>query len=168
MLGWAYLAEVELLELDKPLWAQPNGAGEILRNLLREAGLRRHQLARELEVSPTTVDNWLGGSNFPSRFYLPTLAEKLSQGQGISAEDLEARLRRELALARLADAVASVVGWDDVAADLEATFRFARLMQETDALASVSESLAEVAEFGWFRTCPQSLESWADTWRSCW
>ncbi len=147
MLGWAYLAEVELLELDKPLWAQTNGAGEILRNLLREADLRRHQLARELEVSPTTVDNWLGGNNFPSWFYLPTLAEKLSQGQGISAEDLEARLRRELALARLADAVASVVGWEDVAADLEAAFRFARLMQETDALASVFESVAEIAEF---------------------
>ena len=147
MLGWAYLAEVELPELHMPLWAQPNGAGEILRNLLREADLRRHQLARELEVSPTTVDNWLGGNNFPSWFYLRTLAEKLSQGQGISAEDLEARLRRELALARLADAVASVVGWDDVAADLEAAFRFARLMQETDALASVFEWVAEVAEF---------------------
>ena len=147
MLGWAYLAEVELLELDSPLWAQHNGAGEVLRKLLREADLRRHQLARELEVSPTTVDNWLGGSNFPSWYYLPTLAEKLSEGQGVSAEDLEARLRRELALARLADAVASVVGWDDVAADLQAAFRFARLMRETGALASVFASAAEMAEF---------------------
>lgn len=146
MLGWAYLAELELPEPHAPLWAQPNGAGEILRSRLRETGLRRHQLAGELEVSPTTVDNWLDGRNFPSWFYLPALARKLSRGQGTDAGDLEARLRRELALARLADAVAAVVGWDDVAADLEAAFRFARLMQQTDALASVFAEVAEVTK----------------------
>ena len=134
MLGWARLAGIEVPEPYVPVWARPNGVGEILRGLQRDAGLSRNQLAMRLEVSPTTVDNWLDGRNLPTRYYLPALARELSGGRTINADELERRLRREFTLAGLAGAVATVVGWDEVAADIEAAFRFARLMQKFDEL----------------------------------
>ena len=147
MLGWARLTGMEVPEPHVPLWARPNGAGEILRQLQREADLSRDQLAMRLEVSPTTVDNWLDSKNLPTRFYVPALAQALSGGHLTDAEDLELRLRREFALASLAGAVAAVVGWDDVAADVEAAFRFAGLMQESDELTSLCEEMALDEEF---------------------
>ena len=147
MLGWARLAGVKVLEPHVPVWARPNGAGEILRGLQRDAELSRDQLAMRLDVSPTTVDNWLDGQNFPTRYYLPALARELSGGQSISADELELRLRREFALASLAGAVAAVVGWDDVAADVEAAFRFAGLMQECDELTPLFEEMAADPRF---------------------
>ena len=117
MLGFVHLAELELLEPYVPVWAQPNGAREILRGHQSELGLKRHQLARLLEVSPTTVDNWLDGNNLPGRAHSPALARELSRGRPISAEYLETQLRRQFALARLAETAASVVGWEAVGAD---------------------------------------------------
>ena len=146
MVGWAYLADVELPEAHVPAWARPHGGRDILRGALRESGLRRHDLTRELEVSPTTVDNWLSGRNFPSWFYLPALARALAREEGADADELETRLRRELALARLSERVAAVVGWDAVAADVEAAFGLARLPQQTDALSSVFEWVVEAAK----------------------
>ena len=146
MVGWAYLADVEPPEAHVPAWARPQGGRDILHGALRESGLRRHDLTRELEVSPTTVDNWLSGRNFPSWFYLPALARALACGERADADELETRLRRELALARLSERVAVVVGWDAVAADVEAAFGLARLMQQTDALSSVFEWVVEAAK----------------------
>ena len=146
MVGWAYLADVELPEAHVPAWAREHGGRDILRGALRGSGLRRHDLARELEVSPTTVDNWLSGRNFPSWFYLPALAPALARGEGADADELETRLRQELALARLSERVAAVVGWDAVAEDVEASFGFARLMQQADALSSVFEWVVEAAK----------------------
>ena len=147
MLGWARLAGMELPEPHVPVWARPNGVGEILRGLQRDAELSRHQLARRLEVSPTTVDNWLDGRNLPTRYYLPALAQALSGGQTIRAGELERRLRREFALAGLAGVAAAVVGWDEVAADVEAGFLFTRLMQEFDELTPLLEELASDDRF---------------------
>lgn len=145
MLGFAHLAELELPEPYVPVWAQPNGAGEILRGHQNELGLRRHQLARRLEVSPTTVDNWLDGNNLPGRAHLPVLARELSRGRPISAEDLEMQLRRQFALARLAETAASVVGWEAVGADVEAVFWFAKFMHESDALTRLPDEHGDVA-----------------------
>ena len=142
MLGWARLAGVEVPEPHVPVWARPNGAGETLRGLQRDAELSRDQLAIRLDVSPTTVDNLLDGRNLPTRYHLQALARELSGGQAVSADELELRLHREFALASLASAVASVVGWDDVAADVETAFRFAGLMQEFDELTPLFEELA--------------------------
>ena len=146
MVGWAYLADDELPEAHVPAWARPHGGRDILRGALRASGLRRHDVTRELEVSPTTVDTWLTGRNFPSWFYLPALARALARGEGADADELETRLRRELALARLSERVAVVVGWDAVAADVEAAFGLARLLQQTDALSSVFEWVVEATK----------------------
>ena len=142
MLGWARLAGIEVPEPQVPVWARPNGAGEILRGLQRDAELSRDQLAMRLEVSPTTVDNWLDGRNLPTRYHLPALARELSSAQAIGTDELERRLRREFALANLAGTMAAVVGWDDVAADVEAAFRFAGLMQQFEELTPLFEELA--------------------------
>lgn len=147
MMGFGQLADLDLPEPHVPVWAQPNGVGEILRAHLREAGLRQYQLAMGLEVSPTTVANWLSGQSKPRRYYLPALARELSLVHGVRAPDLEIRLRRQFALARLAETVAGVVGWEAVAADVEAVFRFAKLMQESNMLPGFFEQLAKVAEF---------------------
>ena len=147
MVGFAYFAELELPELHVPVWAQPNGVVEILRAHQRESGLSRHQLATRLEVSPTTVDNWLDGRNMPGRSFLPALARELSRPQPVSASDLEVQLRRQFALARLAETVAAAVGWKAVGADVEAAFRFAKLMREADVLASLFTELSKVEEF---------------------
>ena len=149
MFALARLAEVELPDSHVPLWARSNGAGQILRELQREVGLNRDHLAARLEVWPTTVDNWLDGRNFPSSGYVPILAKELSRGP-VAVHDLELRLRREFELARLAAAVAAVVGWDDVAADVEAASRFVRLMQESDELTALFEEMAEADEFAGF------------------
>ena len=145
MLGFAHLAELELPEPYVPLWAQPNGAGEILRGHQRELGLRRFQLAQRLDVSPTTVDNWLDGKNIPGREHIPVLARELSSGQPISADELEAQFRRQFALARLAGKAASVVGWAEVAADVEAAFWFAKFMQESDVLSQLPDKYGGMA-----------------------
>lgn len=139
MLGFAHLAEVELPEPHLPLWAQPNGAGQILRGHLQDVGLRRFQLAQCLDVSPTTVDNWLDGNTVPGREHVPGLARELSAGRLIAPEELEAQLRRQFTLARSAEQAASVVGWEAVAADVEAAFWFAKFMQASSSLSRLPE-----------------------------
>ena len=145
ILGFTHLAGLEIPEPHVPVWAQSNGFGEILRGRQREVGLRRHQLAARLEVSPTTVDNWLDGKNFPGQAYLPALSRVLSEGTAVSTEGLEAQFRRQLALARIADLAASAVGWDEVASDVEAAFWFSKFMQEFDGLSRLPGGHADAA-----------------------
>ena len=147
MVGWAYLADVELPEAHVPAWARANGGRDILRDALRESGLRRHDLARELEVSPTTVDNWLGGRNFPSWFYLPvTGASSGTRERGRMLISSKRGCGGSWRWRVCPKGVAAVVGWDAVAADVEAAFGFARLMQQMDALSSVFEWAVEAAK----------------------
>ena len=49
-----------------PLWAEENGGGKLLRRLADRAGLTREQLESRLEVSDTTVDNWMDRKNRPT------------------------------------------------------------------------------------------------------
>ena len=49
-----------------PEWALENGGGRLLRRLLADAGLTRDQLSARVEVSSTSVDNWLDGVNRPT------------------------------------------------------------------------------------------------------
>ena len=145
MLGFAHLAEVELPEPHVPLWAQHKGAGVILRGHVKDRGVRRFQLAQHLDVSPTTVDNWLGGNIVPGREYIQGLARELSEGRPMGAEELEAQLRRQFTLARSAEQAASVVGWEEVAADVEAAFWFAKFMQESNSLSRLPEENGNTA-----------------------
>ena len=115
-----------------PLWAQENGGGQILRRYLRESGLTRPTLAARLEASYTTVDNWLDGKNWPSHVYVTALAQELApSGIGLDAKQFERQLRRELALARLADLLAACTGRDAVAGSFTAAMRFARMLSES-------------------------------------
>ena len=79
--------------------------------------------------------------------------------QAISTDELERRLRREFALANLAGTMAAVVRWDDVAADVEAAFRFAGLMQQFDELTSLFEELAVDDRFAGTRRGGQSRQA---------
>ena len=89
----------------------------------------------------------MGGNVVPGREYIPGLARELSEGRPISAEELEAQLRRQFALARLAEQAASVVGWEAVAADVEAAFWFAKFMQESGPLPRLPEESGDRVAF---------------------
>ena len=145
MVGFAHFAQLELPELGLPIWAQPKGAGEILRGLQRELGVTRDQLAARLEVPPTTLDNWLDSTVIPGRNHVPVLARELSRRVSVDAEDLGRDLTRQFALARLAKTVAAVVGWEAVGEDVRTAFQLARLMQEMDGFSSEIDGLADFA-----------------------
>ena len=145
MVGFARFARVELPEPNLPLWAQPKGAGETLRGLQRELGVTRDQLAARLEVPPTTLDNWLDSTVIPGRNHVPVLARGLWRRGSVDAEDLGRDLTRQFALARLAETVAAVVGWEAVGEDVRTAFHLARLMQEMDGLSSEIDGLTDFA-----------------------
>lgn len=144
MVGFARFGRLELSEPSVPVWAQPKGAGEILRGLQRELGVTRDQLAARLEVPPTTLDNWLDSTVIPGRKHVPVLARELSRSGQVSVEDLERDLTRQFALVRLAKTVAAVVGWEAVGEDVKTAFQLARLMQEMDGL---SGAIGKIAGF---------------------
>ncbi len=60
------LGGTEIGAQKKMPWARKDGTKRILRALVRDAGITRDQLAREVAVSETTVDNWLDGKALPS------------------------------------------------------------------------------------------------------
>ena len=145
MVVLAKLAQMELPEPHVPVWAQPNGSGEVLRGFQRELGLTRDQLAARLEVPSTTLDNWLDGKVVPGRDHLPTLVRELSRARRVGVDDLEQDLLRQFALARLAARVAAVVGWEDVGEDVRAAFQMAKLMQDSDGLSSEIDMVVDFA-----------------------
>ena len=141
MVGLASLAEMELPEPYVPVWAQPNGSGEVLRGFQRELGVTRDQLAARLEVPPTTLDNWLDGKVVPGREHVPALARELSRGRRVGVDDVERDLLRQFALVR----VAGEVGWEDVGEDVRAAFQMAKLIQDSDGLAAEISMVVDLA-----------------------
>ena len=128
----ARLNLVALPKLEPPIWVLENGIGNILRQHLRQAGLTRDQLAARLEVSPTSVDNWLDGRNRPSAGNVTPLAEELaSTGGGRGAGELQRELNRQFSLASIAELLATSIGRDRV---IELTARlahFTRVLSES-------------------------------------
>ena len=111
----ARLNLASLPEVEPPTWVLEKGIGKVLREHLRQAGLTRDQLAARLEVSPTSVDNWLDGRNRPSVGNVTTLAEELaSTGIGRSAGELQRELNRQFSLASIAELLAASIGRDRV------------------------------------------------------
>lgn len=122
------VAGVETDLPDIPLWAEENGIGKILRFRLSDSGLTRGQLAARLEVSETTVDNWLDGRHWPDGRYVDSLAREFAGADPGLAPSIAAELRRHFALAKLCHVVSEKVGREHVISGVEAFFGLARDM----------------------------------------
>ena len=120
------IAGIEVSVPGTPLWAEQNGIGKILRHQLAESGLTRDQLAARIEVSPTSVDNWLDGRNRPDDRYVESLARELAWGDEAVSGPLARELRRQFTLARLCDVLSCAVGRDRVISAVGAVSRLGR------------------------------------------
>ena len=117
---------------EPPAWVLENGAGNILRQRLRQAGLTRAQLAARLEVWPTTVDNWLDGKNRPSPENVAALARELaSRERDGDAAALERSLNRQFSLAAMADQMAAGIGRDKLIELITKLAHFARTLSQS-------------------------------------
>ena len=120
---------------ESPAWVLENGTGNILRQRLREAGLTRDHLAARLEVSPTSVDNWLDGKNRPSPENVAALARELaSRERGGDAAALERSLNRLISLAAMADQMAAGIGRDKLIELTTKLTHFARALSQSPEL----------------------------------
>ena len=120
---------------EPPAWVLENGTGNILRQRLREAGLTRDHLAARLEVSPTSVDNWLDGKNRPSPENVAALARELaSRESGGDAAALERSLNRQISLAAMADQMAAGIGRDKLIELITKLTHFARALSQSPEL----------------------------------
>ena len=127
-----------------PLWAQENGGGKVLRELTKNAGLTRKQLAARLETSSTSVDNWLDGKNRPSPEYFAKLAGELATpGLGKLSFQLEQDIRRQFTFSHLADLLAPWIGREQVIILSTALVRFA--WQLTEGVRKISPRPVEEA-----------------------
>ena len=123
-LNWIAGVDTDLAEI--PLWAEDNGIGKILRSRLQESALTREQFAGRVGVTPTTMDNWLDGRNWPAREHVDSLALQFAGGDPDLAGPLAAELRRQFALAKLCHAVAETVGQEHVISVVDAIAGLAR------------------------------------------
>ena len=154
------LAGMEPPRPETPLWAQKNGGGELLRALVKSAGLTRNQLALRLSVSYTAVDNWLDGKNRPSAKNIAALAKALAgRVRDERAERLEQEIQRQFTLAQLADKVEPDIGRERIVDLSTALVRFVWLISE-DVRAMDRRPIEETAgaEFDalWFGTADPS------------
>ena len=126
------LAELEPDLPATPLWAQENGAGLLLRAMAGQANLTRGQLAERLDVSETTVDNWLDGIHRPTPEHIADIANALADRiDDATPQQLEQVLRRQFAFAQLADLLVPLIGRNQVLELSAALFRFIRLINES-------------------------------------
>ena len=125
------LAELEPDLPTTPLWAQENGGGQLLRVMTGQANLTRGQLAEQLEVSETTVDNWMDGVHRPTPEHIAAIAAALAgRIDGATALRLEQDIIRQYAFAQLADLLVPLIGREQVIELSAALFRFIRLINE--------------------------------------
>ena len=111
-----------------PLWAKPNGGGELVRRLTREAGLTREELAEQLDVSNNTVDNWLDGRNRPAPENIRALARAVARnGEAVA---VERAIRWRCALSALATRLAGELGRRQVEELGTALVRFVRAIDD--------------------------------------
>ena len=130
-----YLDMEDTPGLEPPVWVLENGAGNILRQRLREAGLTRDHLAARLKVWPTSVDNWLDGKNRPSPENVASLARELASGErGGDVAALERSLNRQISLAAMADQMAAGIGRDKLIELITKLAHFARALSQSPEL----------------------------------
>ena len=114
-----------------PLWAEENGGGKLLRRLAERAGLTREQLASCLNVSDTTVDNWLDGKNRPTPGNIAAIADSLARHtEDVTAKELELDIHRQFTFAHIADLLVLWIGKESVIELSAALVRFVWLITE--------------------------------------
>ena len=125
------LAGLKPLPPETPVWARENGGGKLLRQLIEQAGLTRDQLAARLEVSYTSVDNWLDGKNRPTPDKVTALAKALAGfANADAARQLEQSIQRQLTFAHLADLLEPWIGREQVIELSTALVRFVGLITD--------------------------------------
>jgi len=114
-----------------PTWAQGNGGGRLLRELTARAGLTRIQLAARLNVSPSTVDNWLDGKVRPGNDGVWALAGTLSGSTNdLTAVQLEQQIQLQFTLAAVADLLDPWIGREQTVELCTALVRFVWMITE--------------------------------------
>jgi tetratricopeptide (TPR) repeat protein len=109
------LVYIPVQEPHVPMWAMENGAGKLLREFLDRTGISRDQFAARVEVSPTSIDNWLDGKTRPTPSHIKELSGELAKlNLGKNAELLQLELTRQFTFAYLADILARQIGRDTV------------------------------------------------------
>ena len=130
---------------ETPLWAEENGGGRLLRRLMGKAGLTREQLASRLDVSDTSVDNWLDGNNRPTPEKIAAIADALAPHvENATAKQLELEIHRQFTFAHIADLLVPWIGRESVTDLSSALVRFVWLITE-DVEDMVREPIEESA-----------------------
>ena len=124
------MADIKVSPPSAPLWSEENGIGKILRFQLTKSGLTRDQLAAWMEVSATSVDNWLDGRNPPDDRYVDPLAKALARGDETRTRRLARELIRQFTLAKLCDVLVTAVGREAVVSSVESACCFATALSE--------------------------------------
>ena len=123
------LAELDPSNSETPLWAQENGGGRYLRALTQQAGLTREEIACRIDVSDTSVDNWLDGNNRPTPENIAAIAEAIADLiPGAEAQQIEQDIRCQFTFAHLAYLIATQIGREQTVELSSALVRFVRLM----------------------------------------
>ena len=130
-----------------PSWAEANGGGKALRQLIEKAGLTRHQLAARVGVSYNSVDNWLDGIHRPEPEHVAALATSLAS-PGTDSRQLEQDIRRMFAFAHVADLLEPWIGREQVIELGTALVRFVWLITE-DVLEMDRPPIEEVSGMEW-------------------
>ena len=125
------LAGMEPPRPETPLWAQENGGCKLLRKLKKSAGLTRNQLALRLDVSYTSVDNWLDGKNRPTPENIAAIAEVLAgRATDAAVRCLEQQIQRQFTFAHLADLLEPWIGREQIVELSTTLVRFVWLITE--------------------------------------
>ena len=111
-----------------PSWAAESGGGLLLRRLLADSGLTRRQLAEEMGVSDTSVDNWCDGQSKPSRKNISLLGACLSHRTASQSSFFEQQLQLQFGLAEISDRLATLIGRNAVIDLASALYELVRLM----------------------------------------
>ena len=123
------------LEPDRPgtpLWAQENGGGRLLRDLVARAGLTREELAEQLGGSSTSsVDNWRDGKVRLTNDSIAAILEVLADHiEDVTSGDLALEIQRQFTFATIVDLIEPWIGRQKVIDLSMALVRFVWLMTE--------------------------------------
>lgn len=145
-------------EANVPAWACRDGWAEPIRRLLEHptGRLTREQLQDELALgSLKSLENWLYAGSRPGQPSLSDLAEAFAEREpSHPVEEHRRRLQMHWALAALAEALASRVGWEEVGDMADALVRFTRhvhlgLERSRLPVERLQESMRQMLAFGW-------------------
>ena len=123
------LSEIKPSNAEIPLWAQENGGGKFLRALTKQSGLTRDNLVKCLDVSYTSVDNWLDGHNPPMPENIAAIANVVANHiPQVKAQQIEQDISRQFTFAHLADLIAAQICREQTVELSSALMRFVRLI----------------------------------------